>query len=653
MNGLLRSLSALGCLWLGARTFGADAAAVQRPFLSSVFSDHMVFPREMKAPVWGWTAPGAKVTVAMGGQRAEATAGPDGRWQALLGPFQAGGPLSMEISGPQKVTLQDVVCGDVWICSGQSNMQWGVGGVVDADKEIAAADYPQMRLLTVPCVTAFEPRDTFQGAWQVCSPASIPGFTAVGYLFGRQLHRELGVPIGLVNSSWGGTIAEAWVSSQALKTMPDFLPAFAEQEALIEAIRSKAYNYEADLERWWAANDPGSAEGRTWAAADLDTAAWKSMTLPVGWEQAGLPNFDGVVWFRREFEAPAAWAGKACVLHLGPIDDMDTTFVNGTAVGATSNWQAPRDYAVPAGLVKAGRNTIAVRVLDTGGTGGIYGKPEDLRIEPQGGGTAVALNGAWQYHDSVAMAQTKPVPQRLDQNNPNQVSVLYNAMINPLVPFGIRGAIWYQGESNAGRAEQYARLLPTLIRDWRARFGVGEFPFLIVQLANFMAVDPEPRNDAWPQLREAQWLTTTTVPNAALALAIDIGDANDIHPRNKQDVGLRLALGGLALSYGRKIEYSGPVYREMAVEAGKVRVRFDHLGGGLVAKGADKVTGFAIAGADGRFVWAEARIDGDSVLVGSDQVREPKAVRYAWSNNPVCNLYNQAGLPAVPFRTDR
>jgi sialate O-acetylesterase len=653
MRGSRLGVWALGCLWLAAAALPTVAAEVQRPFLHPLFSDHMVFPRDLKAPVWGWTTPGAKVQVKMGERSAEATAGPDGKWQALLGPFAAGGPFTLAVTGPQTVTLSDVLTGDVWICSGQSNMLWGVGGVVNAEQEIAAATLPQIRLLTVPCVTAYEPRDLFQGAWQECSPATVGGFSAVGFFFGRQLHQDLGIPIGLINSSWGGTIAEAWVSSEALKTMPDFLPAFVQQEALIEAMRTKAYSFEAEMERWWAANDPGSAEGRTWAAPELDTAGWKAMALPAGWEQAGLPGFDGIAWFRRAVEVPAEWSGKACTLHLGPIDDMDTTFVNGKLVGATNTWQAPRDYAVPAGVIKAGRNLIAVRVLDTGGAGGLYGKPEDLRLEPQGGGAAIPLNGAWQFRDSVPLAQTKPVPQRLEQGNPNQVSVLYNAMISPLLPFGIRGAIWYQGESNAGRHEQYARLLPTLIRDWRARFGVGDFPFLIVQLANFMAVDAEPKNDAWPLLREAQWLTTQAVPKAALALAIDIGDAADIHPRNKQDVGRRLALGALALSYDRKVEYSGPVYRDLAIEGGKVRVRFDHLGGGLVAKGDSKVTGFAIAGADGRFVWADATIDGETVVVKAAAVAEPKAVRYAWANNPVCNLYNQAGLPALPFRTDR
>jgi sialate O-acetylesterase len=652
MRSLRRSIGALAKLSLVASAWAAQAADEARPFLHPLFSDHMVFPRELKAPVWGWTTPGAKVQVKMGEVSAVATAGADGRWQALLGPFAAGGPFTLTVSGPEAVTVSDVLTGDVWICSGQSNMQWSVGGVVNAEQEIAAANYPQIRLLTVPCVTAYAPRDLFQGGWQACAPASVGGFSAVGFFFGRQLHQELGIPIGLINSSWGGTIAEAWVSSQALKTMPDFLPAFTQQDALIEAARTQAYSFDAEMERWWAANDPGSAAGQSWAAADLDTSAWKTMALPAVWEQAGLPGFDGVVWFRREFEAPPEWAGKALTLHLGPIDDMDATFVNGTAVGALSNWQAPRDYAVPAGVVKAGRNLIAVRVLDTGGAGGFCGKPDDLRIELPGG-AALPLQGPWPYRESVALAQTQPVPQRLDQGNPNQVSVLYNAMINPLVPFGIRGAIWYQGESNAGRDEQYARLLPTLIRDWRARFGVGDFPFLIVQLANFMAVDTEPRSDAWPLLREAQWLTTQAVPKAALALAIDLGDAADIHPRNKQDVGRRLALGALALSYDRGIEYSGPVYREMTVTGGKARVSFDHLGGGLVAKGDTKVTGFAIAGADGRFVWAEASIDADAVVVASAQVPEPKAVRYAWGNNPVCNLYNQAGLPAVPFRTDR
>jgi len=301
--------------------------------------------------------------------------------------------------------------------------------------------------------------------------------------------------------------------------------------------------------------------------------------------------------------------------------------------------------------VKEGYNTLAIRVLDTGGVGGIWGAPEDMTCRPAGDAQAkpISLAGTWYYRTGKALADCTPVPQQAS-SNPNVCTVLYNAMIAPLVPFSIKGAVWYQGESNAGAAEQYSRLLPTLIRDWRARFQSGDFTFGIVQLANFMAQDTEPVDDPWPNLRWAQWLTTKREPNTTLAVAIDIGDANDIHPRNKQDVGLRLALGFLGTTYGQAVAYSGPVYRSLTIEGNKARVSFDELNGGLVVKG-DKLTGFAIAGADGKYVWADAVVDGDTVVVSSSIVTDPVSVRYAWSNNPVCNLYNKAGLPAVPFAT--
>ena len=375
------------------------------------------------------------------------------------------------------------------------------------------------------------------------------------------------------------------------------------------------------------------------------------MKLPTQWEQAGLPEFDGVVWFRKEFDLPESAANKDGTLRLGPIDDIDTTWVNGVRVGSTSTWTDPRIYKVPGRVLKAGRNVVAVRVLDTGGGGGIYGQADQLKFEPGDGGQPIALAGPWQYKASVPLAQTKPVPQRLD-NNPNVTTVLYNGMIAPLVPFGVKGAIWYQGESNAGRPMQYRTLLPTMIRDWRARFGVGDFPFLIVQLANFMAVQQQPVEPGWAELREAQLLTALKEPRCGLAVAIDIGEANDIHPRNKQDVGGRLALAARGIAYGQSIEYSGPVFKSMEVTGGKARLRFEHVGGGLVAKGGEPLKGFAIAGADERFVRGEATIEGDAVVVWSSEVAQPVAVRYAWANNPICNLYNQAGLPASPFRTD-
>jgi len=381
--------------------------------------------------------------------------------------------------------------------------------------------------------------------------------------------------------------------------------------------------------------------------------SWKTVNMPQPFEQAGLPDFDGLVWFRRNFEVPADWSGQNLKLSLGPIDDMDTTFINGVKVGQMNRYDLNRVYQVPAGLLKAGNNSIAVRVLDTGGVGGFTGKAEQMSLSASGVSDAkpLSLAGSWQMRDAAPLSKLPAPPSVPDANNPNVVTVLYNGMIAPLLPYAIKGAIWYQGESNAGRAEQYRRLLPTMIRDWRARFSLGDFPFYIVQLAAFQPTQPEPRDNDWAELREAQSLTARTVPDCGLAVAIDIGEANDIHPKNKAEVGRRLALCALAKTYGKKVEYSGPWYKSMKAKGNGISLSFDHVDGGLVAKGGE-LKGFAIAGADHKFAWANAVVEGKNVVVSSPQVPSPVAVRYAWDINPVCNLYNQAGLPAVPFRSD-
>ena len=325
-------------------------------------------------------------------------------------------------------------------------------------------------------------------------------------------------------------------------------------------------------------------------------------------------------------------------------------WINGVEVGHRESLDVDRIYTIPAGVAKAGRNVVAVRVLDVGGTGGLIGKPEDLRVE-LAGKAPIALAGSWAYRVAAPLAKL-PTPPLPPGENPNEVTVLYNGMIAPLAPFAIKGAIWYQGESNSGRPAQYRRLLPALIGDWRARFGVGDFPFLIVSLANFMARQPEPSESSWAALREAQWQTSKAVPNCGLAVAIDIGEAGDVHPRNKQEVGRRLALNALAVGLGKAVEFSGPTYRAVEPKGDALRVTFDHVGGGLVARGGGPLVGFAVAGEDGRFAWADAVIDGDAVLVSTPRVPRPVAVRYAWADNPACNLGNKAGLPAVPFRSD-
>ncbi len=644
----------LTALLLGVSEAAAPAAPL--PFLHPLFADHMVLQRDREVPVWGWTRPDARVRVTMLGRTATGRAGRDGRWEVTIGPFPAGGPTTLTVAGPQSVTLSDVLIGDVWICSGQSNMSMGIGEARNAQEEIAAADLPEVRLCTVPARIEFRPVPVPDTQWERCTPATVStggwgGFSAVAYFFGRALHRELKVPVGLIHTSWGGTIAEAWVSRESLTRLPEFAKPLADLDRDVATWAKGAAAFDQAVAAWWKANDPGTASSPGWESPLHDDADWPVMTLPTKWEEAGLPDFDGVVWFRRTIIVPPAWAGHDLTLHLGKVDDRDVTFVNGTRVGATDRWDLDRVYTIPGRLVQANHNVVAVRVLDTGGAGGLYGPAEDMWIAPANAGPVerIAVTGPWKYR-ATADLHKHPMPQPMNEN-PNRVTVLSNGMIEPLVPFGIRGAIWYQGESNVGRAEQYARLLPTLIEDWRARFRSGEFPFEIVQLANFTDPPAAPGEDAWAELREAQAHTAATVPGAGLAVAIDIGEAKDIHPKNKQEVGRRLALAALHGAYGRPGEWSGPGFRSMAVMGGTARLEFDHATGPKTPDGRP-VKGFAVAGADGRFTWAEAKLDGEAVLVSAAGVPAPVAVRYAWAANPVCNLVNGAGLPAVPFRTD-
>lgn len=642
------SRALLLCAALAAPAAAIAQAAVSsadHPFLNPLFSDDMVLQRGQSDPVWGWTTPGATVRVSIAGKNARAVAGADGAWMAHLPPLPTGGPYTLNVSGPQAVTRTNVLVGDVWVCSGQSNMEFGIGNAVNADQEIASADYPKIRLFMVQHNVKLDPQATAPvSPWVVCTPQSVKqggwnGFSAVGYFFGRDLQENQHVPIGLIETDWGGTIAEAWTSGPALAKLPDFQAAVARMDAQRGATGGPAQRMSA----WYAKNDPGLAGH--WADPAADDAAWPTMPLPGFFGDAGIPSLskvNGIVWFRKEIDLPADAVGKAAVLHFA-ADDNDTTWVNGVQVGATEGYKTARAYALPVGTLKAGRNVIAVRVLDTGGAGGIYGDPAKLLLEVPGG-ASVPLAGPWRVQLGAALTQATALPR--DANEPNQVAVLYNGMIAPLIPFGIKGALWYQGEANAERAYQYRRLLPAMIGDWRARWGEGNFPFYIVQLANWA-----PGGDSWPELREAQWLTAKTVPNAGIVTAVDIGDTSDIHPKNKQEVGRRLALVAEAQA-GEKVEASGPLYKAMTVDKGTVRLTFDHLGGGLTAKANGPLTGFTIAGADRKFVPADARIEGSAVVVSSAQVAVPVAVRYAWAADPVVSLYNKASLPALPFRTD-
>jgi sialate O-acetylesterase len=539
-------------------------------------------------------------------------------------------------------------------------MELPVRQVNNAQQEIAEADYPNIHLFTVQRKVAVAPQADCVGSWTICSPQTIAGFSAVGYFFGRQLHKELGVPIGLINTSWGGTLAEAWTSNGALSQLEDFKAVLEEIEQVRANPEPYDKKYQEQMQQWQKKVDPSTLKdsaGKDCTDLDYNDSGWGQMELPVFWEQAGLEGFDGLVWFRSDVNVPETWVGKALVLELGPIDDMDVTWVNSVRVGGierAGQYGTARRYKISPNVVKAGRNAITVRVLDTGGDGGIYGKPEQMRLRPADAPAekGISLAGKWRYKKSFDLQSIPPQPSPpLRVDNANAPTALYNGMIAPLIPYSVRGAIWYQGESNASRASQYRRLFPTMIQNWRQDWRQGDFPFLFAQLANYMAARPEPSDSAWAELREAQ-LMTLTLPNTGMAVIIDTGDANDIHPRNKQDVGKRLALWALAKTYGKDIVYSGPLYKSMRVESSKIILSFDHVGGGLLAGGSKLLKGFAIAGADRKFIWADAKIEGNTVVVSSDKITEPVAVRYAWADNPACNLYNKEGLPASPFRTD-
>jgi sialate O-acetylesterase len=638
-------------LALSALIGTAPSETQKLPFLSPLFTDHMVLQRDKPNTIWGWTNPSSHVYVTVNGHRFSAITNVDGKWTAKIDPPEVGGPYDISIDGPHHQELHDVLVGDVWLCSGQSNMEMGIGNVNNAKEEIAAADYPNIRLCMVDHQIALDPQPTAVSHWSVCSPTTVAqggwnGFSAAAYFFGRELNRNLDVPIGLVQSCWGGTVAEAWTGRERLATLDDFVP---QLKAVDAARTSPDIPYGQLIQTWLESNDLGSKPGTSWEKPDFDDSKWTNLPTLTDFDNIGLKNFDGTVWYRRTIEVPAEAVNLSCVLSLGAIDDADTTFVNGKEVGMDTVYNHPRQYVLPAGTLKAGKNSIAVRVLDTGGAGGFTSPISEMYLETEDHQRiSVATN--WKYKVGVDLIKAAPIAQPL-RGNPNVVTALYNGMIAPLVPLAIKGCIWYQGEGNAGRAYQYRKLLPAMIGDWRVRFNQGSFPFIIVQLANFMAAPAEPGEDAWAELREAQQMAAGEARNSGLATAVDIGDADDIHPKNKQEVGRRLALSALHVAYGMNLPFSGPTYRSMHIERDKIRISFENLNGGLKTNGGP-LKGFAVAGGDHKFYWADAKIVNNQVLVWSSKVPQPIAVRYAWAANPPITLYNLANLPAFPFRTD-
>ncbi|MFL9485221.1 sialate O-acetylesterase [Chitinophagaceae bacterium LWZ2-11] len=618
--------------------------------LPKLVSSGMVLQREQPIKIWGWAAPGEKVNIRFNNKEYNTITDATGKWLVKLSSMKAGGPYNMQLTASNKIELTNILIGDVWVCSGQSNMELPMERVKDKYRDIIAnANNTNIRQFNVATNYTFKStvQDFPNGNWEGTTLQSVLHFTAVGYFFAKALYEKYGVPIGLIKSSVGGSPAEAWLSEDALKAFPDYY-ATAQQLKNDNYIDSIKRSDNATANNWYSrlySQDKGLHESLKWFDAAYNDADWNTMPVPGYWNDYGLKNTNGVVWFRKEITVPASMIGKPARLILGTIVDRDSVFVNGVFAGTTGYQYPPRKYDLPAGLLKEGKNVITVRVINSAGKGGFtFDKAYELVANEQ----KVDLKGDWKFKLGTSM---QPLPNNtFFQYKPEG---LYNAMIAPLVSYGIKGVIWYQGEANTGKPNEYTSLLSALINSWRSDWKQGAFPFLFVQLANFMQTKDQPSESNWAALREAQ-RKTLAVPNTGMAVITDIGEWNDIHPLNKEDVGKRLAFAAQKVAYGdKKVVYSGPLYKSMRVEGNKIIISFTNVGGGLIAKGSDTLKYFAIAGTDRKFVWAKAEIKGDKVIVWNESITNPVVVRYAWADNPEgANLYNKEGLPASAFSSE-
>ncbi|MBO2011223.1 sialate O-acetylesterase [Hymenobacter negativus] len=629
--------------------FAHDATAQVR--LPRLVSNGMVLQRDRPVTIWGWAKPGEKLTVAFQGKTYAATTGSDGQWRVALPAMKAGGPYELNIKASNELSVKDIMVGDVWLCSGQSNMETPMLRLRDKFPDvIAQAANPRIRQYEVPLTYAFKgPRpDITGGKWIAADPQTVLQFSGVAYFFAKEINAKYQVPVGIIKDAVGGSPAEAWLSAEALKQFPKYEEQGAKYKdsAMVAGIRQREGAAVSDWYKQLYQADQGEARGQQkWSAPGYDASSWASMNVPGYWaNQTPLGMVNGVVWFRKEVEVPAAMVGQPARLELGTLVDADSTYINGQLVGSTGYQYPPRKYEVKAGVLKPGKNVVTVRLISNGGRGGFT--PEK-NYQLSAGGQTIDLRGPWQYKLG---ATSTPTPGTTTFQY--QPGGLYNGMIAPVLPYAIKGVLWYQGESNTGHPQDYQALMTSLIADWRAHLQRPDLPFLYVQLANFMAVKPEPGESGWAGVRDAQ-RRTLAVPNTGMAVISDVGEWNDIHPLDKQTVGHRLALAAQKVAYGdKKVVASGPLYQGMQTAGNKVTLSFTSIGGGLVAKGGGPLKGFAVAGPDKKFVWAQARIEGNKVVVWNDQVLNPTVVCYAWADNPEgANLYNKEGLPASPFTT--
>jgi len=617
--------------------------------LPAIIRDSMVLQRDEKVNIWGWAAPNEKVTVTFNHGRYKTKADANGKWNIKLPATKAGGPYSIDLLASNKITIKEILFGDVWFCSGQSNMvhQMNIHDVTYA-ADIAAANYPQVRQFWIPTVTSLQgPKPDLPAShWQAAVGNEVRPFSAVAYFFARRIHEKYKVPVGIINASVGGTPIEAWTSEEGLKD-------FSSIENTIQKNKDTAYinsfNRRPTGPRKPA--DQGLMTDVKWYDPSYTPKGWHNINIPGYWEDQGLKDLNGVVWYRKEIVIPASMEGKAAKVFLGRIVDADELYINGKQIGTTAYQYPQRRYNVPAGILKAGKNIFVIRVTNTNGKGGfVPDKPYCIFA----GNDTIDLKGYWQYRVGEVF---RPLVSGDFAGGggisaQNQPAALYNAMVAPEINYNIKGFCWYQGEANTGQPKLYESLLPALIHDWRSKWKQDSIPFLWIQLPGFMDYNYLPSESNWALLRESQ-LKSLSVPHTAMVVAIDLGEWNDIHPDNKKDVGERLAIAASKIAYREDLVYSGPLYASSSPDGNRLVISFTNIGSGLKTIDGEPPAEFAIAGADKKFVWAHTKIEDNKVIVWSEEVPEPKYLRYAWADNPVNpNLFNQEGLPASPFRTD-
>ena len=646
------------CICMAVALWGCTGVLQAKVVLPSVFTDNMVLQQKTDITFYGDATKNKQLTVKTGwnGKEYHTEADGQGKWSLKIPTPAAGGPYEITFSDGKKLQLKNVMIGEVWFCSGQSNMEMPVAGwgkVMNYEQEIAEAAYPAIRLFQVKKNTSLAPLKEVEstlGGWQECSSATVPEFSALAYFYARALWKELNVPIGVIDCTWGGTPAEAWMNHETLRQVMGFREEMDKLERLGFDPNRMEQAYSEERAHWqslFTEKDKGMENGKLcWTAPSLSEEDWQTISLPGYWEGKRLKDFDGIIWFRRSLEIPAEWAGKPLTLRLGMIDDEDITYFNGVEIARGAGYMTPRTYTIPAKLVKAGKAVLAVRVSDFGGEGGIHGKAEELYVEADG--KRISLAGDWKYRIGLSLKGFPPAPVSPIQSS-SYPTVLFNAMVKPWTAFPIKGVIWYQGEANVGRPEQYGDLFPALITDWRRQWR-SDFPFYFVQLANFMESKEIQPDSEWAALREAQ-TKALKLDQVGMAVTIDIGLADDIHPKNKQEVGRRLALVALAGSYGKNVSGSAPVFRNYRIKGDKMELDFGQKQDGFQIKGTT-LKGFTIAGPDRVFYPAEAMVQNGKIIVFSPEVSIPLAARYGWGDNPDCNLYGENGLPVAPFRTD-